>query len=211
MSADVYREFIRRENLKSMYLDDGIDSIVYQLNHGDEEYVVKVYRKALQFPDELLTMGLDIDKAVSYMQITNEAVEYMRQSNFIAGGLPVVVNPILDTIFDEKQACCVNISKFISGPRIYDFLLEYGIRRFTHDSSLNVSTTSQSEHLRPDNWKVQLGFDIITQKLNKVLGVTGIYLSETNIKLTEQGFVITDLCSEIERLQFVSRNEMRCN
>lgn len=201
MSVEIYDRFLSFEHLDDIRVGGGTDSIVYRVTSDDSDHVVKVYERSQYM--------LKPEHIASYYHVTNCAAGYADKTglkcNFFGKAVPVTINPIANIIFDERIGFFVNISEFVNGVNLSD-CIDYDLvpnspEWFT-DEMKQTLTGSRFK------WLDMSGMGDVEKLLNRKLGVQGIGISALNVKLIEEGIVLTDLCDAIAHLRIKDEKKL---
>ena len=154
-------------------VDCGCDSQVYQITG----LVIKRY-----FPE---TLGYDENKLIDYFHTMNDACDYVKKHPItiylpnLRRDLSMVVNPCFDM---HKCGICGEIegvSKYIFGKNLQN-----------SNETLEIPDS--------DYWYMRTEFHRLNTILNDELKITGINIVPVNVKVLDNEFIITDLCSQIK-------------
>ncbi len=121
---------------------------------------------------------LSPEQALTYMRVTNYLATFAEETNlrqdFLGHNFKVRVNPIIDIIYDQEADCSVNISPWVDGSRLSDL------------------------YAQPPRWRP---LQALQDEFEFRLGMTGLNIVGSNIKIGDQALVITDTCSAITQLK----------
>lgn len=202
MSAEIYREFSSMSDIEQTryYLAHGADSVVYKSG----EHVVKVYDVTRFVPK---SEPLDLEIAARYCYITNKISDFAAQTglthNFLGKDLKIIVNPIVEMIFDNEIGICVGVSPVVLGPNIHDIRCgNYSKEDLIHSIPwIDAHMIDGIREIPYTVFRQRSKMDDLEAGLEKIMQVEGLSIGELNIKPREDGLVITHLCCNITKLR----------
>lgn len=190
--SEIYKQFKSEPDKKPFYKACGVDSVVYKYSVADCDFAIKVY-----------SQGLLLSEAMHYKKATNKAALLQGLThNFFGQEVPVLTNPIKDIVPIVNGS--VNISQWIEGKRLYDTYSQGLVGSYLINQSGPSWIRELSEKIGGAQYPYWADFSGLNQRIERAIGVEGIEIDPVNIKVVEEGLVITDLCASIRVLSLLS-------
>ncbi len=192
---EIYDQFKREPDKKPFYKAHGVDSVVYKYSIDGSDFAIKIYNQ-----------GLLLKEAMHYMRSTNKASLLKGLTySFFGLDVPVSINPINEIVPIPHGS--VNISPWIEGKRLYDTYSQGLVGSYlTRQSSGPAWIRELSETINGAQYPYWADFSGLNQKIERSIGVEGVEIDPVNIKVVEEGLVITDLCASIRVLSLLSNH-----